>query len=185
MTLLTWIGILLCLSQSAMFSGLNLAFFSINKLELEIEARRGNPRAQRVRALRQDANFLLVTVLWGNVAVNVLLALLSGSVMGAVAAFLFSTVVITLLAEILPQAFFSRHALHMAALFTPLMRIYHLLLWPVARPTAWMLDRWLGGGGDSLLPRARPAPADPPAHGVLGDRDRPGGGARGHELLDP
>ncbi|MBB3332515.1 hypothetical protein BDK63_003409 [Halomonas campaniensis] len=144
MTLLTWIGILLCLSQSAMFSGLNLAFFSINKLELEIEARRGNPRAQRVRALRQDANFLLVTILWGNVAVNVLLALLSGSVMGAVAAFLFSTVVITLLAEILPQAFFSRHALHMAALFTPLMRFYQLLLWPVARPTAWVLDRWLG-----------------------------------------
>jgi metal transporter CNNM len=33
----------------------------------------------------------------------------------------------------------------MAALFTPLMRFYQLLLWPVARPTAWMLDRWLGG----------------------------------------
>ena len=144
MTLLTWIGILLCLSQSAMFSGLNLAFFSINKLELEIEARRGNPRARRVRALRRDANFLLVTILWGNVAVNVLLALLSGSVMGAVAAFLFSTVVITLLAEILPQAFFSRHALRMASLMAPVIRGYQLLLWPVARPTAWMLDRWLG-----------------------------------------
>lgn len=57
MSLLTWIGILLCLSQSAMFSGLNLAFFSLNKLELEIEARWGNPRAQRVRALREDADF--------------------------------------------------------------------------------------------------------------------------------
>ncbi|MFO8046111.1 MAG: hypothetical protein R6U30_09590 [Halomonas sp.] len=35
--MLTWIGILLCLSQSAMFSGLNVAFFSIHKLELEIQ----------------------------------------------------------------------------------------------------------------------------------------------------
>lgn len=144
MTLLTWIGILLCLSQSAMFSGLNLAFFSINKLELEIEARRGNQRAQRVRALREDTNFLLVTILWGNVAVNVLLALLSGSAMGAIAAFLFSTLVITLCAEILPQAFFSRHALRMASLLAPVIRGYQLLLWPVARPTAWVLDRWLG-----------------------------------------
>ncbi|WP_290789539.1 DUF21 domain-containing protein [Halomonas sp.] len=144
MPLLTWIGILLCLSQSAMFSGLNLAYFSINKLELEIEARRGNRRAQRVRALRQDANFLLVTILWGNVAVNVLLALLSGSAMGAVAAFLFSTVIITLCAEILPQAYFSRHALRMASLMAPVIRGYQLLLWPVARPTAWVLDRWLG-----------------------------------------
>lgn len=144
MTLLTWIGIALCLTQSALFSGLNLAFFSINKLELELEARKGNRRARQVHRLRQDANFLLVTILWGNVAVNVLLALLSGSAMGAVAAFLFSTVVITLCAEILPQAFFSRHALRMAALLSPMIRCYQLLLWPVARPTAWVLDRWLG-----------------------------------------
>ncbi|RCV87199.1 DUF21 domain-containing protein [Billgrantia montanilacus] len=144
MTLLTWIGIALCLAQSAMFSGLNLAFFSINKLELELEARKGNRQARQVHHLRQDANFLLVTILWGNVAVNVLLALLSGSVMGAMVAFLFSTVVITLWAEILPQAFFSRHALRMASLLAPMVRFYQLLLWPVARPTAWALDRWLG-----------------------------------------
>ncbi|MCE9683937.1 DUF21 domain-containing protein [Halomonas alkalisoli] len=144
MTLLTWIGIALCLAQSAMFSGLNLAFFSINKLELELEARKGNRQARQVHRLRQDANFLLVTILWGNVAVNVLLALLSGSVMGAMVAFLFSTVVITLWAEILPQAFFSRHALRMASLLAPMVRFYQLLLWPVARPTAWVLDRWLG-----------------------------------------
>jgi metal transporter CNNM len=144
MTLLTWIGIALCLVQSATFSGLNLAFFTIGKLELELEARKGNPRARRVLALRQDSNLLLVTILWGNVAVNVLLALLSGSVMGAVAAFLFSTVIITLFAEIMPQAFFSRHALAMASGLAPLIRFYQLLLWPVTRPTAWVLDRWLG-----------------------------------------
>ena len=51
----------------------------VTKLELELEARKGNPRAQRVQRLRQDANFLLVTILWGNVAVNVLLALLSAA----------------------------------------------------------------------------------------------------------
>ena len=31
MTLLIWIGIVFCITQSAMFSGLNLAFFSISK----------------------------------------------------------------------------------------------------------------------------------------------------------
>ncbi|MCE8021001.1 DUF21 domain-containing protein [Halomonas sp. MCCC 1A11036] len=144
MTSLVWIGIALCLVQSATFSGLNLALFTIGKLELELEARKGNPRAQRVLQLRQDSNFLLVTILWGNVAVNVLLALLSGSVMGAVAAFLFSTVIITLFAEILPQAFFVRHALFMASALAPMVRFYQLLLWPVTRPTAWLLDRWLG-----------------------------------------
>ncbi|WP_019584296.1 DUF21 domain-containing protein [Thioalkalivibrio sp. ALE16] len=145
MSLLTWLGILVCLSQSAILSGLNLGLFSRSKLELEVQAQKGDPRAERLLALRGDANFALVTILWGNVAVNVLLALLSGSVMGGVAAFLFSTVVITIFAEILPQSYFSRHALKVAGALYPLLRFYQFLMYPVARPTAWVLDRWLGG----------------------------------------
>lgn len=145
MTLWIWLGVLLCLSQSAILSGLNLALFSLSKLELEVETRKGNPKARQVLALRDQANFALVTILWGNVSVNVMLALLSGSVLSGVAAFLFSTVVITIFAEIIPQAYFTRHALAMAARLAPLLRLYQMLLYPVARPTAWVLDAWLGG----------------------------------------
>ena len=53
---------------------------------------------------------MLTTILWGNVGVNVLLALLSNSVMACTAAFLFWTVVITLVGEIIPQAYFYRNA---------------------------------------------------------------------------
>lgn len=144
MSALAWLGILFCLSQSAMLSGLNLAFFSLGKLELEVAAREGDHRAVRVRSMREDGNLLLVTILWGNVAVNVLLALLSGSVLSGVLAFLFSTVVITIFGEILPQSYFSRNALRVAAALAPVVRVYQLLLWPVARPTAWVLDAWLG-----------------------------------------
>jgi metal transporter CNNM len=144
MALFTWIGIGLCLSQSAMFSGSNLAFFSISKLRLELEVGKNDKHALRVLALREDSNFLLVTILWGNVAVNVLLALLSGSLLVGVAAFLFSTVVITIVGEIIPQAYFSRNALKMASLFSPFIRFYQLLLYPVAKPTALILDKWLG-----------------------------------------
>jgi metal transporter CNNM len=151
MTLLTWIGIAVCLSQSAMLSGLNLAFFSVSRLELQIEVAKNNKHARRVHALRKDANFLLVTILWGNVAVNVLLALLSGSVLAGVAAFLFSTVVITIFGEIVPQATFSRNALRAGSLFAPVLRIYQVLLFPVARPTAWVLDRYLGPEAISYL----------------------------------
>ncbi|OPY13574.1 DUF21 domain-containing protein [Syntrophus buswellii] len=79
MPLFLWIGIVLYLSPSAMLSGLNPAFFAIGKLELQIEVAKGNRQAHHVMALRKDPNFLPVTVLWANVAVNVLLALLSGS----------------------------------------------------------------------------------------------------------
>jgi hypothetical protein len=150
-TVYVWIGIFLCLSQSAMFSGLNLACFSVSRLQLEIEASNNNREAVKVLSLRRDSNFLLTTILWGNVGVNTLLALLSGSILGGVAAFLFSTVFITCFAEIIPQAYFSRNALRVAALLSPAVRFYQVVLYPVAKPTAKVLDLWLGPEGVHYL----------------------------------
>ena len=96
-----------------MFSGLNLAFFSIGRLRLETEVENGNQSAARILALRKDANFLLSTILWGNVSVNVIPAMLMDSVIPGTGliAFFVSTVGITFLGEILPQAYFSRNAM--------------------------------------------------------------------------
>ena len=146
-----WIGIAICISQSAMLSGLNLAVFSVSRLRLEVEAASGRRDAITVLDLRRDANFALATILWGNVAINVLLTLLSDSVLTGVGAFLFSTVAITLLGEIIPQAYFARHAVRIAARLAPVLRAYQVLLYPVARPTAMMLDGWLGREGITLF----------------------------------
>lgn len=126
-----------------MFSGLNLAFFGLSRLQLEVEAET-NIKAQKVLKMREDSNFLLTTILWGNVGINVLLTLLSNSVLAGAAAFVFSTVVITFLGEIIPQAYFSRNALRMASLLSPVLRFYQFLLYPVAKPAARFLDVWLG-----------------------------------------
>ena len=124
-----WAGIAFCLSQSAIFSGLNLAFFSLTRLRLEIEAETSASKgAKKVLAMRKDSNFLLTTILWGNVSINVLLTLLSGSIMAGVVSFLFSSVFITFFGEIIPQAYFSRHALKMASLLAPVIRIYQVIL---------------------------------------------------------
>jgi metal transporter CNNM len=144
---LIWIGILFCISQSTIFSGLNLALLGISRLRLEVEASAGNPAAVKILRLRKDFNFLLTTILWGNVAINVLLTLLSRSVMAGVTAFFFSTFLITFAGEIAPQAYFSRHAMRMGSLLAPLLRFYQLLLYPVAKPSAVVLDWWLGEEG--------------------------------------
>ena len=144
---LNWVGILFCLSQSAIFSGTNLAAFSISPLRLEVQVASGDQLAKNVLALRQDANFLLTTILWGNVGINVLLTLLSDSVMAGVLAFCFSTILITLVGEIIPQAYFSRNALKMASFLSPVLRFYQIVLYPVAKPTAKILDKCLGPEG--------------------------------------
>jgi hypothetical protein len=98
----------------------------------------------KIAKLREDSNFLLTTILWGNVGINVLLTLLSNSVMAGALSFIFSTVVITFFGEIIPQAYFSRHAMRTASLLSPILRFYQLVLYPVAKPTAVVLDKWLG-----------------------------------------
>lgn len=144
LTTLAWAGILFCISQSAMFSGLNLALLGISRLRLEVEASTGNRSAVRILKLRRDSNLLLTTILWGNVAINVLLTLLADSVLAGVSAFFFSTILITFFGEIAPQAYFSRNAMRMGSLLVPVLRFYQFLLYPVSKPSAWVLDKWLG-----------------------------------------
>ncbi|MFT6861869.1 MAG: metal transporter CNNM [Akkermansiaceae bacterium] len=151
MEYLTWLGIFFCLIHSAVFSGCNLAFFSLGRLRLEAEAQRGNKSAHKVLNLRQDSNLLLCTILWGNVSANVLLALLSDSALNGLYGFLFSTIGITFFGEIMPQAYFSRNALKVGGLLSPVIRFYQILLYPITKPCAILLDGWIGPEGPSFF----------------------------------
>jgi metal transporter CNNM len=120
---------------------------TLSQLRLQLEADGGNKDAARVLDLRKKSNDVLATVIWGNVGTNVFLTLLSGSVLAGLGAFFFSTVMITLFGEIAPQAYFSRNALRMAARFLPFLIFWRVALFFVVRPTAALLDWWLGAEG--------------------------------------
>ncbi|MBU0468497.1 MAG: DUF21 domain-containing protein [Candidatus Omnitrophica bacterium] len=127
-----------------MFSGLNLGFFGLSRLRLEVQAATGDKDAVRILGLRKDAHFLLATLLWGNVSSNVLLALISESILAGFGAFLFATVGITFFGEIIPQAYFARNALKASSVLVPALKLYQIFLYPFAKPTGFLLDRWLG-----------------------------------------
>jgi len=150
-TIWIWLGIIACVVQSGLFAGLNLAVFSLSQIRLQIEVDSGNADAAKVMELRQNSNQVLATVVWGNVSTNVLLTLLSDSVLAGLSAFFFSAFAITLLGEIIPQAYFSRNALRMTARFLPFINFYRVILFPLAKPTAMLLDWWLGPEGVSFL----------------------------------
>jgi hypothetical protein len=146
-----WLGIIACVTQSGLFAGLNLAVFSLSQIRLQIEVDGGSTDAARVLDLRRNSNQVLATVIWGNVSTNVLLTLLSDSVLTGVSAFLFSAFAITILGEMIPQAYFSRNALRMTVRFLPFFNFYRIVLFPLAKPTALWLDWWLGPEGIALL----------------------------------
>src|SRR5215467_7100850 len=130
-----WLGIITCIGLSALFAGLNLAIFTLSQLRLQLEADSGNKDAARVLDLRKHSNEVLATVIWGNVGTNVFLTLLSGSVLAGLGVFFFSTVMITLFGEIVPQAYFSRNALRMTARFLPFLIFWRAALFFVVKPT--------------------------------------------------
>ena len=146
-SIFSWAGIVACLSASALCSGLTLGYFSLSRIHLETLTEQGNESARTILGFRKDANFLLATLLWSNVAVNVLLTLLTESQMHGVLAFIFSVFGITLLGEILPQAYFSRNALQLGARLTGFVKILQMVFFVVAKPSSLLLDRLVGQEG--------------------------------------
>lgn len=130
--------------MSACFSGLTLGFFSLNLTFLELKIRLGDQKAKKVYPVRKNGNLLLCTLLLGNVAVNSAMAIFLGNIATGLVAGIISTGLIVIFGEIIPQAIFSRHALAMGAHTVWLVRVFIFLLYPIAFPIAWMLDKVLG-----------------------------------------
>lgn len=129
---------------SACFSGLTLAYFTLNLQSLRRKAAFGNVHARRILTVRERGNLLLTTLLLGNVAVNAILSVyLSSIATGVVAAFT-ATALIFIFGEILPQASFSRYAMKVGAIAAPFIRIIILLFYPITYPISYVLDRILG-----------------------------------------
>ena len=129
---------------SGCFSGLTLGFFSLNLTGLERKIKLGDPRAKKVYPIRKRGNLLLCTLLVGNVAVNSAAAIFLGEIASGLVAGIIATVLIVLFGEILPQAFFSRHALSLGAKTVWLVKIFIFLLYPIAYPLSLALDKLLG-----------------------------------------
>jgi metal transporter CNNM len=137
------IGVLLVLSGT--FSGLNLGLLSLDQFELERKVKLGNHHARKIYPLRKKGNLLLCTLLLGNVAVNSILAVFLGGIMAGAVAVTISTGLIVVFGEIVPQAYFSRYALPICSRATWLVWIFFVVLYPVTKPLAIVLDKALGG----------------------------------------
>ena len=141
---MTYVIVLILITFSALFSGLTLGFFSLNKDDLERKAELGDKRAKKIFSVRKNGNLLLCTLLVGNVAINSALSIFLGSIITGVAAAFIATGLIVLFGEIMPQAFFARHALKFGSKFVWLAKIFIIMLFPVCWPVAKILDKMLG-----------------------------------------
>lgn len=141
---MNYLIIIILIIFSAIFSGLTIGFFSLNKDSLKIKAKLGDRQAKKVYKIRKDGNLLLCTLLIGNVAVNSALSIFLGSIIIGVFAILIATSLIVIFGEILPQAVFSRHALNLGSKFAWLVRLFIIIFYPICWPIARLIDKILG-----------------------------------------
>ncbi|KAF5300500.1 hypothetical protein FQA39_LY02299 [Lamprigera yunnana] len=147
----TWAAILIiciCLAFSALFSGLNLGLMSLDRTELKILCNTGTPRershAKAIQPVRNHGNYLLCSILLGNVFVNSIFTILLDSLTSGVIAVIFSTLAIVMFGEITPQAICSRHGLAVGAKTIYITKFVMVLTAPLSYPISKILDYILG-----------------------------------------
>jgi len=142
------------IAASGMFSGLTIGLMALPIQKVQRSADLGDRNAARVLPIVKKGNQLLVTLLFGNTAVNATLSIFLGGIVGeGVMAGVISTALILIFGEILPAAFLTRHALFVGARVAGFVQMIMLLFYPIAAPIAAVLDRVLGEEIPSLLNR--------------------------------
>ncbi|XP_062375335.1 metal transporter CNNM2a isoform X1 [Sardina pilchardus] len=142
-----FIGMLLCLS--GMFSGLNLGLMALDPMELRIVQNCGTEKerkyAKKIEPVRSQGNYLLCSLLLGNVLVNTTLTILLDDIAGSgLIAVVVSTIGIVIFGEIVPQAICSRHGLAVGANTIFLTKFFMILTFPASYPVSKLLDHVLG-----------------------------------------
>lgn len=90
---------------------------------------------------------MLVTMLLSNVITNETLPIvLDRCLGGGWPAVVSSTILIVIFGEVIPQSVSVRYGLAIGAVFTPFVKFLMYVMYPVAYPTALLLDRVLGEG---------------------------------------
>ncbi|MEO6761609.1 MAG: CNNM domain-containing protein [Candidatus Saccharimonadales bacterium] len=143
--LTTFLVVLALVIVAAVCSGLNVSIVALDKAVLRRKAKLGDPRARRVLPLRQKLHLTLAAILITNVAAVSTTSLVLESAFYGLVAGIATTLLMVIFGEVLPQAYFTRHALAYSAKFVPLLYLMIWLTYPLSKPLQLLLNRLFHG----------------------------------------
>ncbi|XP_015908018.1 unextended protein isoform X2 [Parasteatoda tepidariorum] len=147
------------LMLSGLFSGLNLGLMALDRTELQVIENCGLEDEKRyariIAPLRKRGNYLLCSLLLGNVLVNNSLTILLDDLTSGIIAIVGSTISIVIFGEIIPQAICSRHGLAIGAKTVYITKFFMLATFPLSFPISKILDCVLGEEIGNVYDRER------------------------------
>ncbi|XP_037126945.1 metal transporter CNNM1 [Syngnathus acus] len=138
----------LLLGLSALCSGLNISMLALDPVELRVLQNSGTEKEQKyarnIESVRKHGNYILCTVVLGNVLTNTCFVVWMCQILGMTALSTAScTLGIFFIGEILPHSVASRHSLAIASKTLCATRLLMLLFLPIAYPVSKILDSLL------------------------------------------
>ena len=142
--------IIVTLLFSAFFSGIEIAFVSLNKLKLELDRASGSFISKIISILTKDESNFIATMLIGN---NIALVLFSmfmadtldpilhplfygyGELISLLIQTLISTVIVLVIAEFIPKVIFRINPNYMIRIFSIPLTFFYFLLFPIVAIT--------------------------------------------------
>ena len=142
---LIFLSIALCLS--AFFNGAEIAFFSLKKSDLHRYASSDDNREKTIAGIMKTPEKILITILSGNLFVNIILTAISTGLLLAVwkeyghfIAIAILTPLVIVLCEIFPKVISINNYEKISRKVTPLLKIFHGLFSPVRMFLLFIID---------------------------------------------
>ncbi|KAI7849829.1 hypothetical protein BDC45DRAFT_519701 [Circinella umbellata] len=142
------------------FAGLTLGLMGLDETNLHVLIESGTPTEQKnakqvLKLLDRGKHWVLVTLLLSNVVINETLPIiLDGVFGGGWQAVVISTALIVIFGEVIPQSICVRHGLAIGAKASWMVLVLMYLLYPIAYPTALLLDYFLGESHGTVYKKA-------------------------------
>ena len=144
------LGILVTMVFSAFFSGMEIAFVSINRMLAEMDKERNSITQRCLSVFLNHPNNFVSTMLVGNNIALVIYGILISRLFNATifsgfteevqvpANTILSTIIVLFTGEFLPKTLFKSNPNRMMSLFAIPAYICYILLWPISRFATWL-----------------------------------------------
>ena len=151
--LTTIIAVTIFVAFSGICSGLNVSLMALDVADLKRKAKLGNKSAKRVLPLRTNVHLTLASILFTNVAAVSATSLVLEKEFNGLIAGVISTLLIVILGEVLPQAFFAKDSLGWMSRLAWLLKLMRIITYPASKPLQLLLDRLFPNDNSRLQSR--------------------------------